>query len=110
MRNPKHAPTARAQFVEKFETSQRRYEPRGANLLHRLRCGGGGIMSEKISGVCKVWRGEYGFLLADDGRAVFLHYRECERCGIRPPKAGDKLKFEIERGRKGLRAIAVSYV
>jgi cold shock CspA family protein len=36
--------------------------------------------------------------------------RECERCGIRPPKAGDKLKFEIERGRKGLRAIAVSYV
>jgi hypothetical protein len=43
-------------------------------------------MSEKISGVCKVWRGEYGFLLADDGRAVFLHYRECERCGIRPPK------------------------
>ena len=58
-------------------------------------------MSEKIGGVCKVWRGEYGFLLVDDGRAVFLHYRECERCGIRPPKAGDKLKFEIERGRKG---------
>jgi len=67
-------------------------------------------MSEKVSGVCKVWRGEYGFLLADDGRAVFLHYRECERCGIRPPKTGDKLKFEIERGRKGLRAIAISYV
>ena len=40
-------------------------------------------MSEKISGVCKVWRGEYGFLLADDGRAVFLHYRECERCALR---------------------------
>ena len=29
----RHAPTARTQFVEKFETSQRRYEPRGAQIF-----------------------------------------------------------------------------
>ena len=43
-------------------------------------------MSKRLAASAKFGAGEYGFLLADDGRAVFLHYRECERCGIRPQK------------------------
>jgi cold shock protein len=61
-------------------------------------------------GTCKVWRGEFGFILTDDGRDnVFLHHRECERCQIQTPKAGDRLEFEIEPGPKGLRAVRVRF-
>jgi cold shock protein len=67
-------------------------------------------MTSKVTGTRKVWRGEFGYILADDGNDVFLHYRECERCGIQTPNAGDKLEFEIERGPKGLRAVRVAYV
>jgi hypothetical protein len=43
-------------------------------------------MSEKISGVCKVWRGEYGFLLTDDGSAVFCITANASAAVSRPPK------------------------
>lgn len=42
-------------------------------------------MTSKVTGTRKVWRGEFGYILADDGNDVFLHYRECERCGIQFP-------------------------
>jgi cold shock CspA family protein len=67
-------------------------------------------MSDRITGTCKVWRGEYGFVIADDGSDVFLHCRECARCGIQPPAEADRLEFEIDRGPKGFRAVRVSYV
>ena len=58
-------------------------------------------MSEKISGVCKVWRGEYSFLVVDDGEPCFCITANASAAVFQPPKASDKLKFEIERRRKG---------
>jgi CspA family cold shock protein len=44
----------------------------------------------------------YGFIAPDDGgKDVFLHVSALERAGIRAVNEGDKLSYDLERGRDG---------
>jgi cold shock CspA family protein len=64
-------------------------------------------MARQIEGTVKHWRGEFGFVLGDDGADYFLHSRECLKSGIAIPKSGDRIAFTPERGPKGRRAVGV---
>jgi hypothetical protein len=44
--------------------------------------------NRQIEGTAKHWRGEFGFVLGDDGAEYFLHSRECLKSGIAFPKCG----------------------
>ena len=44
----------------------------------------------------------YGFIAPDDGgKDVFLHVSALERAGLRSVQEGQKLSFELARGRDG---------
>jgi CspA family cold shock protein len=44
----------------------------------------------------------YGFIEpSDGGKDVFLHVSALERAGLQAPKDGQKVEFELERGRDG---------
>lgn len=44
----------------------------------------------------------YGFIAPDDGgKDVFLHVSALERAGLRSVQEGQKLSFEMARGRDG---------
>ena len=44
----------------------------------------------------------YGFIAPDDGgKDVFLHVSALERAGMGGVNEGDKLSFDVERGRDG---------
>jgi cold shock protein len=44
----------------------------------------------------------YGFIAPDDGgKDVFLHISALERAGLRSVQEGQKLSFEMARGRDG---------
>ena len=44
----------------------------------------------------------YGFIAPDDGgKDVFLHVSALERAGMRAVNEGDKLSYDVERGRDG---------
>lgn len=44
----------------------------------------------------------YGFIAPDDGgKDVFLHISALERAGLRSVQEGQKLTFELARGRDG---------
>ena len=44
----------------------------------------------------------YGFIAPDDGgKDVFLHISALERAGMRAVNEGDKLSYDVERGRDG---------
>ena len=72
-------------------------------------------MTHPIQGTVNRWiadssRGSFSFIVADDGQQVFLHQKECERCGVRTPREGDRLEFSTQQGSRGLRAVGVRYV
>jgi len=52
----------------------------------------------------------YGFILADDGQDIFVHYKAIRAEGFRTLKEGDRVEFEIEQGQKGLQAKDVTVV
>jgi cold shock CspA family protein len=68
-----------------------------------------GFMARQIEGAVKHWRGEFGFIIGEDGADYFLHSRECLKSGIAFPRFGDRISFTPERGPKGLRAVGVRY-
>lgn len=44
----------------------------------------------------------YGFIQPQDGSAdVFLHISDVQRSGLREPREGDKLEYELQRGQQG---------
>ncbi|MGF1554440.1 MAG: cold-shock protein [Paracoccaceae bacterium] len=44
----------------------------------------------------------YGFIEpSDGGKDVFLHISAIERAGLESPKDGQKVEFDLERGRDG---------
>ena len=56
------------------------------------------------SGTVKWFNGQkgYGFIQPDDGsNDVFVHISALERAGLRGLNEGQKVTFDIERGREG---------
>jgi CspA family cold shock protein len=49
----------------------------------------------------------YGFIQQDEGDDVFVHHSEIQSSGFRTLKEGQKVKFEIGIGKKGLTALTV---
>ena len=50
----------------------------------------------------------YGFIAADDGRDIFVHYASILSDGFKTLSEGDKVSFEVTQGEKGPRAENVS--
>ena len=49
----------------------------------------------------------YGFITAEDGGDVFVHYSSIQSNGFKSLAEGDSVSFEIESGPKGPKAINV---
>ena len=63
-----------------------------------------------ITGVVKWFNNAkgYGFVTPDDGQQdVFIHFSAIEMEGYRTLKEGDRVKFEIGEGPKGLHALKI---
>ena len=51
----------------------------------------------------------YGFVIPDDGgEDVFVHQNNIEMDGFRYLKPGEQVKYELEVGEKGLKAVDVA--
>ncbi len=50
----------------------------------------------------------YGFITRDGGDDVFVHYKAIQGDGYKSLEEGDKVKFEVSEGAKGLQAINVT--
>ena len=46
----------------------------------------------------------YGFIAAEDGRDIFVHYSSVSGDGYKTLVEGDSVTFEVVEGDKGLRA------
>ncbi len=49
----------------------------------------------------------YGFITLDDGQEVFVHYTAIDGQGFRSLEQGEKVKFDVSLGPKGLQAANV---
>ena len=49
----------------------------------------------------------FGFITADDGSDVFVHYSSIQTDGFKTLAEGDKVSFDTEEGPKGPKAINV---
>jgi len=52
----------------------------------------------------------YGFIESDDGGDVFVHHSSIQVDGFRSLNQGDRVRFETEKGDKGLKAVNVAKV
>ncbi len=50
---------------------------------------------------------KYGFIHADDGKEIFVHFSEIMSDGYKTLKKGDVVEFEMEHGPKGEKAVHV---
>jgi CspA family cold shock protein len=49
----------------------------------------------------------YGFITAEDGSDIFVHYSAIQGDGFKSLSEGDSVTFETEEGSKGPRAVNV---
>lgn len=49
----------------------------------------------------------FGFIAADDGSDVFVHYSAIAGDGYKTLTEGDAVSFDVEKGQKGLKAVNV---
>ncbi len=49
----------------------------------------------------------YGFIQQDNGQDIFVHYSSIVADGFKTLAEGERVKFEIEEGAKGLKAVNV---
>ncbi|MCH5333558.1 MAG: cold shock domain-containing protein [Agathobacter sp.] len=50
----------------------------------------------------------YGFITADDGSEVFVHFSALKMDGFKELKDGEKVEFEVTSGEKGPQAAEVT--
>lgn len=69
-------------------------------------------MSEQESGTVK-WFNEskgYGFIQREDAEDVFVHFSAIQMQGFKTLHEGQRVKFSVEQGSKGLQAVQVELV
>lgn len=49
----------------------------------------------------------YGFITPDEGEDLFVHYTSIEGSGYRSLEQGQRVRFNVGPGRKGMQAIDV---
>jgi CspA family cold shock protein len=82
----------------------------GSNWLALERMGL--VMSDETTGTVK-WFNDakgYGFISGDDGTDLFVHFKSIKGNGFRSLKEGQKVKFQVKQGPKGLQAEGVESV
>ena len=52
----------------------------------------------------------FGFIARSSGEDIFVHYKTISASGYKSMTEGDQVKFEVERGPKGLSATSVAIV
>lgn len=52
----------------------------------------------------------FGFIQSDEGGDVFVHHSAIKSEGFRTLNEGDRVRFETEKGEKGLKAVQVEKV
>ena len=67
---------------------------------------------EKLTGTVKWFDSKkgYGFITADNGQDVFVHYTGIIGNGYRTLEEGDRVSFEITDSDKGLKAVEVERI
>jgi CspA family cold shock protein len=50
----------------------------------------------------------FGFITAEDGTEVFVHFSEIKGEGFKTLHEGDAVSFEVEKGPKGPKAVNVT--
>ncbi len=48
----------------------------------------------------------YGFIVQDDGRDIFVHFKDVDG-GVNSLRDNDDVQFEVAEGRKGMQAVNV---
>lgn len=59
-----------------------------------------------MTGTVKWFNGDkgFGFITADNGNDVFVHYSQIQKSGFRTLAEGEKVEFDIVEGAKGPQA------
>ncbi len=52
----------------------------------------------------------YGFIIAEDGKEIFVHFSGIVKEGFKALSEGQKVEFEIGQGAKGEQAVNVTIV
>ncbi|MGW3341355.1 cold-shock protein [Streptomyces sp. NPDC001009] len=63
-------------------------------------------MAERQNGTVKWFNEEkgYGFIAAESGPDLFVHFRAIEGDGFKTLREGQRVTFEVVQGQKGLQA------
>ncbi len=51
----------------------------------------------------------YGFIVTDDGKDLFVHFKDVQGCG-NAIKDNDNVQYDVEEGRKGAQAVNVKKI
>jgi CspA family cold shock protein len=64
---------------------------------------------EKYTGTVKWFDAKkgYGFITADNGQDVFVHYTGISGNGFRTLEEGERVSFSVQESEKGLKAVEV---
>lgn len=65
-----------------------------------------------VNGTVKWFNAEkgYGFITAEDGNDVFVHFSQINKDGFKTLEEGEKVEFEIAEGQRGPQAENVTVV